>query len=258
MLVKPAPERIAGPGRAGCQARVRFASSRTSGYGSRSLQLGLAGARVSDIFREIDEELRRDNLLKLWSRYGRYVVAVVVLALAIAGGFVAWRDHQHAERLAQSARYAGAVALARAGKTADAAIVFKSVAREGGGYSVLASFEDAALLAKSGDHKGALAAYDRIAASSAVDPVFRDLAILHAVMQSPPHADPKAAIARLAPLTAPGDPWRPTALELTAAARLQLGEQKSALGLYKNLADDPATPRDLRARAAEMVAALAP
>ena len=212
---------------------------------------------MSDIFREIDEELRRDNLLKLWAKYGRYIIALVVVVLMIAGGFVAWRDHVRTERLAQSARYAGAVALARAGKTADAGIVFKSVAREGGGYSILASFENAALLAKSGDHKGAAAAYDRIAASHGIDPAFRDLAILHAVMESPPEANPKAAIARLAPLTRPGNPWRPTALELTAAAQLQAGDRKDALALYKNLADGPATPRDLRARAAEMVAALA-
>jgi hypothetical protein len=213
---------------------------------------------VSDIFREIDEELRRDNLLKLWSRYGRYVVALAVVALVLAGGVVAWRDHQYSERLAQSARYAGALGLARAGKTADAALVFASIAREGGGYALLASFEEAALLAKSGNRKAAVAGYDRIAEESGVDPAFRDLAILDAVMESPPGADPKAALARLAPLTAPDNPWRPTAVELTAALRLQLGDRKGALELYKNLTDDPGTPRHLRARAAEMVAALAP
>jgi hypothetical protein len=49
---------------------------------------------VSDIFREIDEELRRDNFRKLWSRYGRYVIAAVVLVLVVAGAIVAWRYHQ--------------------------------------------------------------------------------------------------------------------------------------------------------------------
>ncbi len=132
-----------------------------------------AGACVSDIFREIDEELRRDNLLKLWSRYGRYVIAVAVVALIIAGGVAAWQAHQLSERRAQSARYAGAMALARAGKAADAATVFASIAREGGGYSILASFEDAAALAKAGDHKGAVAIYDSIADASSVDPAFR-------------------------------------------------------------------------------------
>ena len=107
------------------------------------VQLRPAGACVSDIFREIDEELRRDNLLKLWSRYGRYVVAVAAVALIIAGGVVAWQAHQLSERRAQSARYAGALALARAGKTADAATVFASIAREGGGYAILASSKDA-------------------------------------------------------------------------------------------------------------------
>ena len=69
---------------------------------------------MSDIFREIDEELRRDNLLKLWSHYGRYIIAIAVFALAVAGGIVAWRDHQLSERRAQSARYAAALSAARA------------------------------------------------------------------------------------------------------------------------------------------------
>jgi len=115
---------------------------------------------VSDIFREIDEELRRDNLLKLWSRYGRYIIAIAVFALVVAGGIVAWRDHQLSERRAQSTRYAAALTLARDGKEADAVKVFAAIADEGGGYAILASFEEAALLAKSGDREAAAAAYD--------------------------------------------------------------------------------------------------
>ena len=212
---------------------------------------------MSDFFREIDEELRRDNLLKLWSRYGRYIVAVAVFALVVAGGIVAWRDHQRSERLAQSARYAGALALARDGKEADAVKVFAAIDREGGGYAVLASFEEAALLAKSGDREGAAAAYDRIAAASELDPNLRGLAVLLSAMQRMPEADPHTTIDRLAPLTASGNPWRPSAIELTALARLKLQDKSGALDLFKSLADDPATPQGLRARAAEMAAALA-
>ncbi len=212
---------------------------------------------MSEIFREIDEELRRDNLLKLWSRYGRYVIAIAAVVLITAGGVAAWRAHLLSERRAQSARYAGALALAGAGKTADAATVFASIAQESGGYAVLASFEDAALLAKSGDLKGAARVYDRIADASGVDPAFRNVALLLSVMQSMSGADPHTTIDRLAPLTAPGNPWRPTAEELTAAARLKLGDNKAALAIYKGLADDLTAPRSLRARAAEMAAALA-
>ena len=84
---------------------------------------------MSDIFREIDEELRRDNLLKLWSRYGRYIIAVVVLAVVIAGGIVAWRNHQATERQAQGQRYSNALALVRDGKDAEAAKVFADSGR---------------------------------------------------------------------------------------------------------------------------------
>jgi hypothetical protein len=216
------------------------------------------GTVVSDIFREIDEELRRDNLLKLWARYGRYIVALAVLALLVAGGVVAWRDHQLAERQAQSTRFAGALDLAAGGKPADAEKVLALVASEGGSYGLLASFERAGLLAKSGDHRAAAAAYDHIAAAGAGGPVFRDLAVLLSVMQGMLAADPQATIARLAPLTAVGNPWRPTALELTAAARLKAGDQKAAVEIFKNLADDIAAPPGLRARAAEMATALAP
>ena len=223
----------------------------------RRFRPGPTGAFVSDIFREIDEELRRDNLLKLWSRYGRYIVALAALVLVVAGGIVAWRDHQLSERRAQSMRYSSALSLVREGKDAEAAKVFALVAQEGGGYATLAAFEEAELLAKSGDRKAAVAAYDRIAATGGLDPVYRELATLLAVMQGLPDTDPHSVIDRLAPMTSPGNPWRSTALELTAAARLEAGDKSGALEAYKTLADDLAAPQGTRARAAEMAAALA-
>jgi hypothetical protein len=213
---------------------------------------------VSDIFREIDEEFRRDNLLKLWKRYGRYIIAAAALALVVAGAIVAWRDHQLAERRAQSTRYAGALALVRDGKDADAVKVFAAIEQEGGGYALLADFENAALLAKSGDRPAAAAAYDRIADQSDLDPSLRGLALLLSVMQGAPEVDPNGTIERLAPLTQTGNPWRPTAVELTALARLKSGDKSGALDLYRGLADDLSAPQRMRARAAEMVAALPP
>jgi hypothetical protein len=212
---------------------------------------------VSDIFREIDEELRRDNLLKLWKQYGRYVIVAVVLVLIAAGAVVAWRDHQASERRAQSARYSSALALAREGKDAEAAKAFSALGNEGGGYGVLASFEEAELLAKSGDRKGAVAVYDRIAASGSFDSEFRDMAALLSVMHALPDSESQALLKRLEPLTAAGNPFRATALELTAAVRLKSGDKPGALQLYRNLADDLTAPQGVRARAAEMAAALA-
>jgi hypothetical protein len=211
---------------------------------------------VSDIFREIDEELRRDNLLKLWQRYGKYIIAVVVLAVVIAGGIAAWREHQASERRAEGQRYSNALTLVRDGKRDEAAKLFSLMAQEGGGYGLLAAFDDAELLAKSGDQKAASAAYDRLAGSSGIDPEFRDLAVLLSVMHGLSDGDAATAIERLRPLTVAGNPWRVSALDLTAAAKLKAGDRDGALAIYKELADDLSAPQGLRARAAEMAAAL--
>lgn len=219
------------------------------------VQAGGPGAFVSDILREIDEELRRENLLKLWTKYGRYVIAGVVVVLAIAGGVVLWRNHVSEQHKAESTRYYGALGLASENKTKEAAELFTSIAQGGGGYGRLAEFERAELLAKGGDQKAAEAIYQKIA-SSDPDPEFRDLAILLSIMHQPVETDAKATIARLEPLTASGRPWRTTALELTAAAQLRAGDKAAALAVYKKLADDLAAPEGLRARAAEMIAAL--
>jgi len=212
---------------------------------------------VSDIFREIDEELRRDNLLKLWERYRWHILALVAVVLVVAGGIVAWRDHQTSERHAQALRYSAALSLVREGKDAEAAKLFAAIAQEGGGYAALASFEEAELLAKTGDRKAAAESCDRIAVNGSLDPVFRELATLLAVMQRPPGSDPRSVIDRLAQMTSPGNPWRSTALELTAAAKLETGDKGGALEVYKTLADDLAAPQGTRARAAELAAALA-
>jgi len=212
---------------------------------------------VSDIFREIEEELRRDNLLKLWARYRWHIIGVVVFALLIAGGIVAWRDYQVSQRRAEAARYAGAQSLARTGKEDDAARLFAALAQGGGGYGVLAAFERAELMARTGDRKGAVDTYDKIAASAELDRELRDLATLLAVMHGVAEQDSKAAIDRLQPLLAQGNPWRASALDLTAAAKLKMDDRNGALEVYKQLADDTSAPQQLRARAAEMTAALA-
>ncbi|HTW54651.1 MAG TPA: tetratricopeptide repeat protein [Stellaceae bacterium] len=213
---------------------------------------------MSDIFREIDEELRRDNLLKLWKLYGRYVIAAAVVALLVAGGIVAWRNHELAQRQAQSVRYEAGLALLRQGKEAEAAKIFASVGEEGGSYANLAAFEAAALAAKSGDVKGAVADYDKLAASPDLDPELRNAAMLLSAMNGFADSDPQKVIERLKPLTAGDSPWRYSALDLTAAARLKAGDDAGALEIYKQLAADSAAPEGVRGRAAEMAAVLKP
>lgn len=212
---------------------------------------------MSEIFREIDEELRRDNFVKLWRDYGKYVIALAVLAVLATAGVVEWRDFQLKQRQEEGVRYAAALDLVQKGKDAEAADAFAQIAREASaGRAVMARLEEAALRAKSGDADKAVALYDALAKDGSVDQVYRDLATLLAARYSFDKAEPSAIVARLKPLTEANNPWHATALELTAAAQLKAGDKAAALASYKRLADDLLAPQGVRTRATEMVAVL--
>jgi hypothetical protein len=211
---------------------------------------------VSDIFREIDEELRRDNFLKLWQRYGKYVVALAVVLVAATGLVVGWREYQSRQRQAEGVRFAVAADLANQGNFKGAADAFMEMAQSAtAGRSTLARFAAASLKARGGDLPGAAAIYNQLASDGANPPLYRDLATILAARFTL-DKDPKGAIERLRPLTDAANPWHPTALELSAIAELQSGDKAAAQKTYQSLADDLTAPSGVRARAAEMVAAL--
>jgi len=210
---------------------------------------------VSDIFQEIDEELRRENFAKLWQRYGVYLVGLAVLIVVAVAAVVGWRAYQQRVHEAEGERYALALDLARQGKDKEASEVFAEVSREGrGGHAMLARFEEAALKSKAGDSTGAIALYDALSADGSLEPAYRDLARLMAAQDELKDGDPRAVITRLAPLTSAGNPWHPTALELTALAQLKAGNVPEARATYQRIADDLQAPQSLRARAAEILA----
>ena len=213
---------------------------------------------MSDIFREIDEELRRDNFAKLWKQYGKYIIAVALVAVVATGAGVAWRQYQASQRAAEGERASVAIDLMRQGKIKEAGETFASLARNSAPRAVLARLEEASLAAKAGDAARAEAGYEAIAADASVDNGLRDLATLLAAQDGLAASDPKRLIERLGPIASGTGPWRPSALELTALAQLKSGDKAAARATYQRLADDLAAPQGMRARATEMVAALAP
>ena len=214
---------------------------------------------MSDIFREIDEELRRDNWQQLWARYGRYVLALAVLTVVVTAGAMAWREYQTRQREAEGVRYAVALDLARQGKNTDAAEAFSALAqRASAGRAALARLEEAAAKVKAGDVDGAIAVYDRIAADGAADPVFRDIATLFSARYSLDKGDTAGVIARLQALTNAASPWHGLALEMTAAAELKAGDVAKARADFDTLAKDNSVSQGVRQRATEMLATIAP
>ncbi len=212
---------------------------------------------MADIFSEIDEDLRKDRLDKLWQRYRGWIIgAAVGIVVATAAG-VAWRDYQQAQDEKLGLRYSEAAALAKT-DAAKAVAGFEALAADssGHGYGELARLRAAVLKAQGTDKAGGLAGLRAIAADGNVDEPYRSMAAILSAQYGIDDEPPADIISRLQPLTAPPNAWRFSALELTALAQLKSGDKPAALNSYKQLADDLAAPQSMRQRASEIIAAL--
>jgi hypothetical protein len=212
---------------------------------------------VADVFREVDEELRRERAEQVWKKYGLYIIAAAVAVVLAVAGLQGWRAYQQSQREKLSAQYAAAQAMVHSGDNAGALKAFAAMGEIGaGGYRGLAVLREAALRADSGDVAGAIKIWDRMAQDSGLGEGFRQIGTLLSVMHQMADGDPSALQARLAPLTGPGKAFRATALELSADLALRTGDVETARGHYTELADDPEVPAGLRGRATQMLNAL--
>lgn len=209
------------------------------------------------IFREVDEEVRRDRYEALFRRYGVYLGAAAVLIVAGTVGFVVWQNWQQSEQLQQGGRFEVALGLLEADRPADAAQSFEALAAEGGdGYRALAGMQAAAARAAAGERAAALAAYDRLRADSSLPADQRDLAAIKAALIAIELEGGKAALDRISPVADGEGAFRNAAREIRAAALLKNGDRDAAIAELKALAQDASTGDGQRARVQQFLRAL--
>jgi hypothetical protein len=211
------------------------------------------------LFREIEEDLRRDRLTQLWKRYGAWVMALAVAIVLAVAGLEAWKWWERRQAVAASDRYLAAIELAASDPTL-ARETLKALASEGPqGYALLARLREAGLAVRQGDFATAAAIYADLE-TRAPRPAFRDLAIIlggyASLAGSPAAENAQRWQEKLAPLAADGSPWRFSARELLAVIALNGGDRARAKALFSQIASDPQTPANARARAEVVMAQL--
>lgn len=202
------------------------------------------------LFREIDEELRRERAQELWNRYGTYfIVAALALVIGVWGARF-YMDRKAAAAAAAGAAFDQAIALAEANKPAEAIASFEQLVKSGpSGYAALARLQIAAAHAKAGDKAKAAAALQALADDTSADQTLRSLAALQLAMLKVGDGDFTAVENRLNDLAADTSPWKANARELLAVAALKAGRSDAARATLEQLLGDPATPAGVRSRA---------
>ncbi|HET7847569.1 MAG TPA: tetratricopeptide repeat protein [Pseudolabrys sp.] len=210
---------------------------------------------MADIFHEVDEEVRRERLQRLWERYSIHIIAVAVLIVLGVGG---WRGYQwwEAKRAAEAgAAFEAAATLSDQGKHAEAEAAFAKVAAQApSGYRALARLRAAAELAAT-DPKQAVKAYDALAADASLGQTMQDLAAVRAGMLLVDSASLDEMRRRLEPLTQSGRAFRHTARELLALAAWRNHDIAAAKHYIEMITNDAETPAGTRTRA-EVLSAL--
>jgi hypothetical protein len=208
------------------------------------------------IFSEVDEELRRERMRKLWRQFGPYIIGAavaVVIAVALNEGWQWWQNSNAAR---SSDQFYAALELAEAGDVAGAQTALDGVVASGSGnYPLLAQFRKAALLGRDGKTAEAVAAYDALA-NTASQPRLRELALILSANLLVDSGDLAGVQQRVQGLAVPENPMRNAALEAIGLTQYRAGDINGALSTFETIAADATTSSEVRQRVQIYIAQL--
>jgi hypothetical protein len=208
-------------------------------------------------YREVDEELRRDQMRTYWERYGKLAIVGVVLLLAAIGGIIWWNNQQSVKAAERSEKLIAAFDDIAARRKAAAVPKLDELAKNGGeGHRSAALLTKAALAIEGNDLKGAAALYRQIAEDESLPQQYRDLGTVRMTAVEFDTLQPQAVVDRLKPLAVPGGPWFGSAGEMVAVSYMKLNRPQEAARIFAAMAKDKKLPDTLRSRATQMAGSL--
>jgi hypothetical protein len=195
---------------------------------------------MTDIFQEVDEEVRRDKAAEFWKKYQNYIIAAAILIVLAAGGYRYWQYEKEKAAQAAGDQLQAAIAAFDAGKPDEAFGGLAKVAAEApGGYRILAQMTEAGAKAAT-DPAAAVSAFQAIAGNGSVDPLFRDAAKLRAaLLQLNIPAEEAAGAAALTSLASADGPYRRLARFTLGALAIQRGDYDDAGKQLDDVLGDP-------------------
>ncbi|CCQ74077.1 tetratricopeptide repeat protein [Magnetospira sp. QH-2] len=209
------------------------------------------------LFREIDEDLREEQLATFWKTWGNVIIGAAVALVVAVAGYQGWRTYDINSRHAEGERFASALILARTEQTEQAISSFSQMGQDSrDGYAMLAMFREAGLLSKKGDRKAASLVFAKLANDGRFPDLYQDMAMVLSVLHDMDQGDAATLAQNLEPIAADDNPWRHSARELIAALAFKSGDRDRARDLYKGLSEEAGTPTGVRNRATEMLAVL--
>lgn len=207
--------------------------------------------------REVDEDLRRDRMEVFARRYGVWLIAGVLLLLVASGGYLYWQNRQQEQSQQKSEELMAVYDQIGAGQNEQARTQLQGLKdADNDLVRAMALLADAVVALDSNDRAAALADYRAVASDEGIPDAYRNLALVRSTALEFDQLQPQQVVARLEPLTKPGNPWFGSAGELTAMAYLKQGQRERAGQVFASIAQDKTVPLTLRSRAVQIAGTL--
>lgn len=212
----------------------------------------------SDAFvREVDEELRRDQIFSFWRRWGRLVFVAVLVGLAALAGWLFWQDRQARAAGAEAEKLTAAIEQLSASRFDEARPTLTALAAsDRDGYRAAGRLALGAVAMQNGDLKAAAARFGEVANDTRLSDPLRHLALVRQTAAEFDQLPPDTVVQRLQPIAQKGSPWFGSAGEMVAAAHLKAGRRADAAAVFAAIAADPGVPQSIRSRAVQIAGVL--
>lgn len=208
-------------------------------------------------YREVDEELRRDQFADYWKRYGKLAIAALVLFFVLLGGAIWWQNHRTLEAGKRGETMMSAFEDIAAGNKKAADPKLDDLIKNGStGYKAAALLTRADLAAEQSDMKGAITNFRAVADNDDFPKPYRDLALIRVTAVELDRLPPQAVIDRLKPLATPDSAFFGSAGEMVAISYMKLNRPAEAGRLYAAMAKDKRVPDSIRSRSLQMASSL--
>lgn len=204
--------------------------------------------------REVNEELRSEQMRAVWRRFGPVLIGAAVAVVVGTAGYVGYEYWRESQAAASGDKFLAALELGAQNKNDEALTALQALESEGSGaYPVLAQLRSATLLEQKNDAAGAVAAFDSVAADSKAPAALRDIAKLRAAYILVDSGSYDDVAKRAETLSADSNPMRGSAREVLGLAAYKAARIDDAVQLFQQNADDAAIPNNLRERANTML-----
>ena len=208
--------------------------------------------------KEVDDELRTDQLKSLWERYGILLAALAVAIVLATAGWEGWKWWKAEQASKSGDMFLTALKDARDGKKDEALKALAELEKSGtGAYPLLARMRSATELAAKGDAKGAIATFESVAVDTGVSAAIRDVAHLRAALLLVDHGTYEDVAKHAELLAGDTNALRFSAKEALGLSAWKSGKAKEANDFFKAIADAEGAPRALSERADLMLSIIA-